>query len=68
MPEHRLTLNRQTMQPFSKQVFMILLTRLQAQHSAYFKQSFTYFMAFLFALPNVGPNFVVGVLDEIQPG
>lgn len=56
------------MQPFSKQVFMLLLTRLQAQHSAYFKQSFTYFMAFLFALPNVGPNFVVGVLDEIQPG
>jgi len=56
------------MQPFSQTVFMLLLNRLQSKPSVQFTQCFVYFFAFLCAVDNVGPDFVVSVLDGIQPG
>ncbi|KAK4688334.1 exportin-2 (importin alpha re-exporter), partial [Tremellales sp. Uapishka_1] len=56
------------MQPFSHTVFMLLLTRLQSKPSTQFNNSFVYFFTFLCAIPSVGPDVVVQVLDGIQPG
>lgn len=62
------TKHRAVMQPHSQTVFLLLLNRLQAAPSTHFKQSFAYFMAFLFALDKVGPDFVIGILEGIQAG
>ncbi|WWC86346.1 uncharacterized protein L201_001219 [Kwoniella dendrophila CBS 6074] len=56
------------MQPFSNTVFVLLLTRLQQKPSSQFNQSFVYFFAFVANLDTVGPDFLVSVLDAVQPG
>ncbi|CAD6568832.1 MAG: importin-alpha export receptor [Tremellales sp. Tagirdzhanova-0007] len=57
-----------TMQPFSQTVFMLLLNRLQSKPSSQFSQCFVYFVTFLSAIENVGPDFVISILDGVQPG
>ena len=56
------------MQPFSNTVFMLLLNRLQAKPSTQFNHSFVSFFALVCAVDSVGPDFVISVLDGIQPG
>jgi exportin-2 (importin alpha re-exporter) len=56
------------MRPFSQTIFMLLLTRLQSKPSTQFSQSFLYFLCFLCAIDNVGPDFVITTIDAIQPG
>ncbi|WRT64247.1 uncharacterized protein IL334_001178 [Kwoniella shivajii] len=56
------------MQPFSNTVFVLLLTRLQQKPSPQFNQCFVYFFAFVANVDTVGPDFLVTVLDSVQPG
>ncbi|TYJ56359.1 hypothetical protein B9479_002907 [Cryptococcus floricola] len=56
------------MQPASNSVFVILLNRLQSKPSGQFNHCFVYFFAYLANLDNVGIDFLVQVLDGIQPG
>jgi hypothetical protein len=56
------------MRPFSQTVFMLLLNRLQGKPSTQFTSSFVYLVCFLSAIDNVGPDYVISILDGIQPG
>ncbi|OCF31081.1 importin-alpha export receptor [Kwoniella heveanensis BCC8398] len=56
------------MRPFSQTVFVLLLNRLQSKPSAQFNHCFVYFFAFIANLDTVGPDFLIGVLDGVQPG
>ncbi|WVR05966.1 hypothetical protein IAU60_002994 [Kwoniella sp. DSM 27419] len=56
------------MQPFAQTVFVLLLNRLQSKPSGQFNQSFVYFFAFIATIDTVGPDFLVAVLDGVQPG
>jgi exportin-2 (importin alpha re-exporter) len=56
------------MRPFSQTIFMLLLNRLQSKPSTQFSQSFVYYFAFLCAVDTAGPDFVIDVLNAIQPG
>ncbi|OCF55372.1 importin-alpha export receptor [Kwoniella mangroviensis CBS 10435] len=56
------------MKPFSNTVFVLLLTRLQQKPSPQFNQSFVYFFAFVANLDTVGPDFLISVLEGVQPG
>jgi hypothetical protein len=56
------------MRPYTNQVLLLLLNRLQSKPSALFTQAFVYFMALLSAVESVGPDFVIQSLDAIQPG
>lgn len=58
--------SRETMQPYSQTVFMLLLNRLQTKPSAQFTQSFVYFFTFLAAVGKA--DFLISVLEGIQPG
>jgi hypothetical protein len=56
------------MRPYTNQVLLLLLNRLQSKPSALFTQAFVYFMTLLSAVESVGPDFVIQSLDAIQPG
>ncbi|ODQ80195.1 hypothetical protein BABINDRAFT_166560 [Babjeviella inositovora NRRL Y-12698] len=56
------------LQPFLKQVAMVLLQRLQTSKTEKFVRKLTVFVASLAVLPNLGPDFAVQFLDEVQPG
>ncbi|WWD17783.1 hypothetical protein CI109_102225 [Kwoniella shandongensis] len=56
------------MRPFSQTVFVLLLNRLQSKPSSQFNHSFVYFFAFVANIDAVGPDFLIGVLDAVQPG
>ncbi|WVQ82556.1 hypothetical protein IAT38_004685 [Cryptococcus sp. DSM 104549] len=58
----------EVMQPFSQTVFMLLLNRLQSKPSPQFNHCFVYFFAFIANLDKVGPDFLIAVLDAVQPG
>jgi exportin-2 (importin alpha re-exporter) len=61
-------MNSDVMRPYTNQVLLLLLNRLQSKPSALFTQAFVYFMTLLSALESVGPDFVIQSLDTIQPG
>jgi exportin-2 (importin alpha re-exporter) len=56
------------MQQYSATIFTLLLTRLNDKPSAHFKQGVVYFVGLLCALDRIGPDFVIGVVDGLQPG
>lgn len=56
------------MRPYTNQVLMLLLNRLQSKPSTSFTQAFVYFVTLLSAVESVGPDFVIQSLDAIQPG
>lgn len=56
------------MRPYTNQILLLLLNRLQSKPSALFTQAFVYFMTLLSAVESVGPDFVIQSLDAIQPG
>lgn len=58
----------QTMAPFTRTVFMLILNRVQASKVPAFRQAVSVFFLLLCALPTVGPAFVVQQLEGIQPG
>jgi hypothetical protein len=60
--------NSDVMRPYTNQVLLLLLNRLQSKPSALFTQAFVYFMTLLSAVESVGPDFVIQSLDAIQPG
>ena len=64
----RSSICRSTMQPFSQTIFVLLLNRLQTKPSPQFSQAFVYFFSLLSALDSVGPDYLVSILDAIQPG
>lgn len=56
------------MQQNSQAIFMMLLNRLQSKPSPQYTQGFVYFVCYISALEQVGPDLFIGVLDTIQPG
>lgn len=56
------------MRPYTNQVLLLLLNRLQSKPSALFTQAFVYFITLLSAVESIGPDFVIQSLDAIQPG
>lgn len=61
---------RGDLEPFVKDIFMILLTRLNGSKTEALSQKFARFFYFLAARDNegAGPDFVVGAIDAVQTG
>jgi hypothetical protein len=56
------------MAPFTQTILTLMLTRLQGTKAPAFRQAFAIVFLLLCALPNVGPEFIVGQLQNIQNG
>jgi exportin-2 (importin alpha re-exporter) len=56
------------MRPYTNQILLLLLNRLQNKPSVHFTQAFVYFVTLLSAVESVGPDFVIQSLDTIQAG
>ncbi|OLL26294.1 Importin-alpha re-exporter [Neolecta irregularis DAH-3] len=58
------------LQPYIKQIVILLFTRLNASRTEKFTQRFALLIYLLMALekPGFGPNFVIASMDEVQPG
>jgi exportin-2 (importin alpha re-exporter) len=56
------------MRPYTNQVLLLLLNRLQSKPSTSFTQAFVYFICLLSAVGTVGPDFVIQSLDGVQQG
>jgi len=62
------SVDSETMLPFTRTVFMLVLNRMQATKVASFRQAVSSFYLLLCALPGVGARVVVEQLEAIQPG
>lgn len=58
------------MEPYLKQLLMLMLVRLQSSKTDKFTKCFVYFVGFVLAIQREGltPDFVVRMFDALQPG
>lgn len=61
---------RSGLEPFVKDIFIILLTRLNSSKTEALSQRFARFFYFLAARDKegAGPDFIVGAIDAVQAG
>ncbi|KAI5820061.1 Cse1-domain-containing protein [Pyronema omphalodes] len=55
-------------QPYTKDIFIIFLTRLKGSKTELLTQRFVRLFYFLAGLPSIGPDFVVTSIDAVQNG
>ena len=71
MSEYTLGVNpsyRAALQPYTKDIFIILLTRLNGSKTEVLAQRFVRFFYFLAGKEETGPDFIVNAIDAVQSG